>query len=132
MRERSVSDSRSITIRVDALYIDATYVYAPDIAAMDWEFDAIKECCPGHENRCAGVLYRETQTRIWPGRIQWHVCGASPHDAESCDDPVERPLHADGHGITGHDAKLHQISGKAIGHAVKLRIAQLPCAVAES
>ena len=92
---------------------------------------AIKKRCSCHENRCARVFHGKTQTRIWPSGIQRYICGASAHDAESSNNPVQRPFHADGHSAARHDAKLRQISRKLIGPAIKLLITQLPVAMAQ-
>jgi hypothetical protein len=104
---RSGSDGRSVTARIYAARFD---------------LEAIKKRRSGHENSCARVFHGKAQTRIWPSGIQWHICSTSAHNAESSDDPVERPFHADGHSAAGHDAKLHQMSSKPICPAIKLFI----------
>jgi hypothetical protein len=93
--------------------------------------EATEKLGSGHEDGCARVCHGELQPCIGPSGIQWYISGTGAHDAESSDDPVKRPLHANRHRAPSDDTTLRQISGQAIGRAIELFVTQLSIAIAQ-
>ena len=81
------------------------------------------------QQACPGILQSEAQPCIRPGRVQGNIGCTRAHDAQSRDDPVERPLHAQGHSAVGTQAPLHQVGCKSIRCVVELCVGKLTVAV---
>jgi hypothetical protein len=85
-----------------------------------------------HDSNGSGITHGEAKPCIRPDGIQRHVSGARTHNTECSDDPIQRPLNADGDVTAGHTHAEPQILSELIRAAIQLPETQLSVTAVKS